>query len=266
VVKIADFGLARVVRPDEVEGHMSTDAHHQAGGRGEAGSPAHGPDDISSHTDDGPSPAATPSRPMLRHSMTKHVVTRWYRAPEVILALPYTGAVDVWSLGCIFAELLSMQKESVPDQRKRAPLFPGEVCGELSDDAPAHLRRSRGREQLEVILQIIGTPARADLSHLDPGTVEHIQRNCPPAEPCDLSTLFPGASPDAISFLHDCLLFSPERRITVTDALHRPFLASTRRPEVEVCDSAPMSSELEIAHEDKSVLMSYVVREIMAYL
>ena len=47
---------------------------------------------------------------------TEYVVTRWYRAPEVILnASEYTKAVDVWSIGCILAELLG-----------RTPLFPGE--------------------------------------------------------------------------------------------------------------------------------------------
>lgn len=46
---------------------------------------------------------------------TEYVVTRWYRAPEVILnASEYTKALDIWSIGCIFAELLG-----------RTPLFPG---------------------------------------------------------------------------------------------------------------------------------------------
>jgi mitogen-activated protein kinase 1/3 len=260
VVKIADFGLARVVRPDEVEAvvAMETDDNTGAAGAG------------ASHVDDASGAvtkaAGTPSRPMLRHSMTKHVVTRWYRAPEVILALPYTGAVDVWSLGCIFAELLGMQKESIKDYKHRAPLFPGESCGELSDDAPTHMRRTKGREQLEVILQVIGTPDAEDLSHLDRGTVDHIQRNCPRSEPHDLSARYPGAQPPAIEFLRDMLQFSPERRLTVVDALNRPFLSASRKPELEVGDSTPMSSDLEIAHEDKAVLMSYVVREIMAYL
>ena len=48
--------------------------------------------------------------------LTEEVATRWYRAPEVILnASEYTKAVDVWSIGCILAELLG-----------RTPLFPGE--------------------------------------------------------------------------------------------------------------------------------------------
>ena len=45
--------------------------------------------------------------------LTQHVVTRWYRAPEVILLSEYyTTAIDIWSVGCIFAELLSMMREN----------------------------------------------------------------------------------------------------------------------------------------------------------
>jgi hypothetical protein len=95
----------------------------------------------------------------------------------VILSLPYSGAVDVWSIGCIFGELLSMIKENCPDHRARAPLFPGESCGELSDD---HLlngtrqHRQRGREQLDLILNVIGSPDPEELSHLDRETQEYV--------------------------------------------------------------------------------------------
>jgi mitogen-activated protein kinase 1/3 len=56
----------------------------------------------------------------MNKTLTKHVVTRWYRAPEVILMSEYYSyGVDIWSLGCIFAELLNMMKENVPDHRDR---------------------------------------------------------------------------------------------------------------------------------------------------
>ena len=43
---------------------------------------------------------------LIKKELTSHVVTRWYRAPEVILLeKDYTAAIDVWSVGCIFAEL-----------------------------------------------------------------------------------------------------------------------------------------------------------------
>jgi mitogen-activated protein kinase 1/3 len=61
----------------------------------------------------------------LHRSLTKHVVTRWYRSPEVILMQPYTCSVDYWSTGCIFAELLGMILGNQTDHRKRKPLFPG---------------------------------------------------------------------------------------------------------------------------------------------
>lgn len=65
--------------------------------------------------------------------LTKHVVTRWYRAPEVILAQEtYNLKIDMWSVGCIFAELLSMMKENQSHFMDRRPLFPGEACQLLS--------------------------------------------------------------------------------------------------------------------------------------
>lgn len=68
--------------------------------------------------------------------LTSHVVTRWYRPPEIILMNEdYNYAVDIWSVGCIFAELMSMMKENFPDFTDRMPLFPGKGCYPLSPTA-----------------------------------------------------------------------------------------------------------------------------------
>jgi serine/threonine protein kinase len=75
-----------------------------------------------------PMETSLPAPLPLKRGLTKHVVTRWYRAPEVILAQPYSAAVDIWSLGCIFAELLGLMRENIKDYRKRRALFPGERC------------------------------------------------------------------------------------------------------------------------------------------
>merc|ERR1719192_2511662 len=51
----------------------------------------------------------------LNRDLTRHIVTRWYRAPEVILITQdraYLPAIDMWSVGCIMSELLQMQKEN----------------------------------------------------------------------------------------------------------------------------------------------------------
>lgn len=54
--------------------------------------------------------------------MTEYVATRWYRAPEIMLTFKeYTKAIDVWSVGCILAEMLSGK-----------PLFPGKDCKFIS--------------------------------------------------------------------------------------------------------------------------------------
>ncbi len=72
--------------------------------------------------------------------MTEYVVTRWYRAPELLLSCEdYTAAIDVWSVGCIIAELLG-----------RKALFPGKDY----------------IHQLNLILQVLGTPDEEDLDFI----------------------------------------------------------------------------------------------------
>ena len=83
----------------------------------------------------------------MKRQLTKHVVTRWYRAPELILLQDYTKAVDMWALGCIFAELLSMQKENVSDHRQRTALFPGKSCFPLSADTAMTYSDQVGRRE-----------------------------------------------------------------------------------------------------------------------
>lgn len=71
----------------------------------------------------------------IKRQLTGHVVTRWYRPPElIILEKDYGEPVDVWAVGCIFAELLQMMQENVADPKERKALFPGEYCFPLSPD------------------------------------------------------------------------------------------------------------------------------------
>jgi mitogen-activated protein kinase 1/3 len=51
----------------------------------------------------------------MKRELTGHVVTRWYRAPEIILLeKDYGPGIDIWAAGCIFAELLGMMRENAP--------------------------------------------------------------------------------------------------------------------------------------------------------
>lgn len=59
-------------------------------------------------------------RKNMKRELTGHVVTRWYRAPEIILLeKDYGPAIDIWAVGCIFAELLGMMKENSPTYMDR---------------------------------------------------------------------------------------------------------------------------------------------------
>ncbi len=98
--------------------------------------------------------------------LTKHVVTRWYRAPEVILMNDfYSYSIDIWSVGCIFAELLSMMRENFPDFTSRNPLFPGSSCYKLSpksggdkNEAKDAKEKIMQKDQMGIIFSVIGTP------------------------------------------------------------------------------------------------------------
>ena len=86
-------------------------------------------------------------------TLTEYVVTRWYRAPEVILnASHYTSSLDVWSIGCIFAELLG-----------RAPLFPG-------DDYLDQIKRT---------IAALGTPSAEDMDFIANGQAKKYIRQLP---------------------------------------------------------------------------------------
>ena len=67
----------------------------------------------------------------LKREMTSHIMTRWYRAPELILLeKDYGPAIDMWALGCIVGEMFSMIKAAT--YLDREPLFQGESCFPLS--------------------------------------------------------------------------------------------------------------------------------------
>nr|XP_029486252.1 mitogen-activated protein kinase 12-like isoform X4 [Oncorhynchus nerka] len=106
--------------------------------------------------------------------MTGYVVTRWYRAPEVILNwMHYTQTVDIWSVGCIMAEMLLGK-----------PLFKGND----------HL------DQLKEIMKITGTPTADFVTKLQSQDAKNYIRSLPKVLKKDLHFLFSKASSDGVSF------------------------------------------------------------------
>jgi mitogen-activated protein kinase 1/3 len=81
----------------------------------------------------------------------------------------------MWSVGCIFAELLGMQRENIPDYKDRAPLFPGSNYGELSPSVGSDRNKVK-KDQLTTIFSVIGTPTEEDLSFIDEKTASEIRK------------------------------------------------------------------------------------------
>lgn len=132
--------------------------------------------------------------------MTEYVVTRWYRAPELLLnCSEYTAAIDVWSVGCIFMEILI-----------REPLFPGRDYV----------------QQLNLITQLIGSPNDGDLGFLRNDNARRYIRQLPRYDRQPLAQRYPHINASAIDLIDKMLVFDPAARISVEQALNHPYLAS----------------------------------------
>jgi len=167
--------------------------------------------------------------------LTRHVVTRWYRAPEIILLqqerelLP---AVDMWAVGCIFSELLQMLQETCRSSHDRKPLFPGTSCFPLSAKDP--FAYNDRKDQLNVIFEVLGTPSKSEINELKNEKAQKYLLNLPKRNPIDWRKKFPGCSANAIHLLKGLLQFNSRKRLTVDQALAHPFMRSVRDEEAEV--------------------------------
>ncbi|TFK51747.1 Pkinase-domain-containing protein [Heliocybe sulcata] len=132
--------------------------------------------------------------------LTEYVATRWYRAPELMLAFrQYNTGIDVWSIGCIFAELLMAK-----------PLFKGKDYV----------------DQLNKILDVLGTPDDEVIRRIGSDRAQAYIRSLPFKKTVRFQKLFPNADPQAIELLTQMLTFDPAARMTVTQALEHPWLSS----------------------------------------
>jgi mitogen-activated protein kinase 1/3 len=186
----------------------------------------------------------------MKRELTGHVVTRWYRAPVLILLeKDYTAAIDVWSLGCIFGELLGMIKENAPTFLDRSPLFPGTSCFPLSPDRSNNVKRGgfphSSQDQLNVIFSVLGTPKEEDFEFVtDQKALEYL-KSFPFKKAVDLNEIYPAATSDAIDLLKKCLEFNPRKRITLDDAINHPFCTKVRDKTKEVVCTTPCHLDFE---------------------
>jgi len=139
--------------------------------------------------------------------MTEYVCTRWYRAPEVLCSwINYSTAIDIWSIGCIFAEMMG-----------RKPLFPGHNT----------------QHQLQLIITYLGTPRGEELRKIPNIKCRKFIESLATSQGTPLEEVFQPASGDAIDFLRKTLRFDPESRPEVYEALEHAYLAQLYCPEDE---------------------------------
>ncbi|CAM9721268.1 unnamed protein product [Chrysoparadoxa australica] len=138
--------------------------------------------------------------------MTEHVVTRWYRPPELMLCPDgmYDYAVDLWSCGCIFAELLG-----------RTPLFPG----------------TNFVDQLTQIFEVLGSPAPEEVAHIRNSQARKFLDSMSGNVKQPHQMRFPDASEAAVSLLDGLLVFDPPQRLTVAEALEHHYFDPLRNSE-----------------------------------
>jgi mitogen-activated protein kinase 1/3 len=267
--KLCDFGLSRsIYTEEEGAGHASsskahpTNVHsaaamqhdepeevrdalgvagrsHAAEAEGAGGEAMDGVDataSSSSTASTAPGGTITPSTELSR-VMTRHVVTRWYRSPELPLYNDgqYTTAIDVWSIGCCYAEMLGMLDNGPESRYERKALFPGGSCAPMSREkaSSASGKDAKGKEkkdQLAVIMDVLGTPTESEIARVRTPQAQEYLRSLKPKRPEDMSKRFPAATPEALDLLYRFLRFLPEDRITIDEALAHPFLAPVRRP------------------------------------
>ncbi|XP_019166352.1 PREDICTED: mitogen-activated protein kinase 20-like isoform X1 [Ipomoea nil] len=173
---------------------------------------------------------------------TDYVATRWYRAPELCGSFfsKYTPAIDIWSIGCIFAEVLTGK-----------PLFPGKNV--------VH--------QLDLMTDLLGTPSMDTISRVRNDKARRYLTSMRKKQPMHFAQKFPNADPLALRLLERLLAFDPKDRPTAEEALADPYFKGLAKVERE--PSCQAISKLEFEFERRKVtkedVRELIFREILEY-
>ncbi|XP_039121303.1 mitogen-activated protein kinase 10-like isoform X1 [Dioscorea cayenensis subsp. rotundata] len=173
---------------------------------------------------------------------TDYVATRWYRAPELCGSFfsKYTPAIDIWSIGCIFAEVLTGK-----------PLFPGKNV--------VH--------QLDLMTDLLGTPSLDTISRVRNEKARRYLSSMRKKQPISFSQKFPNADPLGLKLLERLLAFDPKDRPTAEEALADPYfkgLAKVMR-EPSCQPISKMEFEFERRRVTKEDVRELIFREILEY-
>ncbi|CAL2033482.1 unnamed protein product [Caenorhabditis brenneri] len=147
----------------------------------------------------GPSTKTAPNSPSGSGNLSQYVSTLWYRAPEILLSMgDYDTKVDIWSAGCIFAEMLL-----------RREIFPGNDT----------------YSQIKLIIDCLGTPEKKAIKRINSPQIRDYIVSCGQKTQLSFHSVFPNASSEARSMMSLLLQISPWNRSRAEEVLEHPFLA-----------------------------------------
>lgn len=166
--------------------------------------------------------------------MTEYVVTRFYRAPEVMLdSQHYSKAVDIWSVGCTFYELITGK-----------PLF----------KAPNYL------DLVKMMIKVLGKPDEDQLKFItNEHALKYIQE-LPPTQPRKPTDGVKYENPLALDLIDKCLKFDPSKRLTVEKVLCHPYFDGLSEGEKEPSFKGKVDFSFE---KDKNVTLFQVKKMIL---
>ncbi|KAL1543498.1 Shaggy-related protein kinase theta [Salvia divinorum] len=164
-----------------------------------------------------------------------YICSRYYRAPELIFgASEYTSAIDMWSVGCVMAEMLLGQ-----------PIFPGESSV----------------DQLVEIIKVLGTPTREEIKCMNPNYTEF---KFPQIKAHPWHKVFHRKIPaEAVDLVSRLLQYSPTLRFTALEACAHPFFDDLREPNTRLPNGQPLPPLFDFTAEELAGVPSELLKRLI---
>ena len=171
--------------------------------------------------------------------LTEYVVTRYYRAPEVMLSSHhYSKKIDVWSVGCAFAELLSKKF-----------MFPGQNY----------------IDQIKLIIDVLGTQDVNDLNFISNTSAKNFVMQFQNIPKKNFKDILNCENPLAVDLVEKMLVFNPDKRYSIEDCLNHPYLKNMK----EGIEDPVFNGKLNLDFDDKNITFSlffvFLVKEVSSF-